>query len=130
MLSPSGERGSTAVEGPVAVVLAALFLACAVEVALSLYGRNVVLSAAHEGARAAVELGRDPRHAAAIATATVERAAGGLANDVRVDVATAELGGRAVVRVDVHAVVDAPGPVPFAFGVDARAVAAREAAPR
>lgn len=129
VLIRGGERGSAVVEGPVAVVVAVLFLACAMEVALLLYGRNVVVSAAHEAARAAIELGRDPRHAVAIATDTVRRAAGGLADEVRVDVATGELDGREVVRVDVHAVVDAPGPVPFALPVDARAVSAREVAP-
>ncbi|HEX2049330.1 MAG TPA: hypothetical protein VHJ34_01715 [Actinomycetota bacterium] len=130
LLTRGDERGSAAIEGPIAIVVAALFLACAMEVALALYGRNVVMSAAHEGARAAIELGRDPRHAIAIATSTVERAAGGLAGDVRVGVVTGELGGRPVVRVDVHAVVDPPGPVPFAFSVDARSVSAREVAPR
>lgn len=103
-------------ESTFALVLLLAFVLGTIEVAFALYGRNVVLSAAHEGARAAVELGRDPNEAAAIARDTVARSAGGVVDDLEVRVATAAAGDEIAVRV--RAVVDAWGPVPFPFRVN------------
>ena len=100
-----------------------------IEVAFALYGRNVILSSAHEGARAAAELGRDPSEAAAIARSTVERSAGGIVDEMRVEV---DVGGerlrRIAVRVD--AIVDAWGPIPFPFPVSTIARVTTEPLPR
>ena len=100
-----------------------------IEVAFALYGRNVVLASAHEGARAAVELGRDPGEAAAIAEQTVRRATGSLVEDLQVNVSTHRLAGASIVSVRVTGVVDAFGPVPFPIHVDTVARAAMESIP-
>ncbi|HYI46479.1 MAG TPA: TadE family protein [Actinomycetota bacterium] len=124
------ERGSAPVESIFAIVFI-LFLALGViEVAFALYGRNVVMSSAHEGARAAVEYGRDPQQAAAIAEDTVRRAAGALVSDLRVAVSTTSSGGTSTVRVRVQGLVDPFGPVPFTMPVDTLVSATREVLPR
>jgi Flp pilus assembly protein TadG len=124
------DRGSAPVESIFAIVFI-LFLALGViEVAFALYGRNVVMSSAHEGARAAVEYGRDPQQAAAIAEDTVRRAAGSLVDDLRVGVSTSDGGEVTTVQVRVQGVVDAFGPVPFPMPVDTTVSATREGLPR
>ena len=130
MRTPRNEHGSAPVESIFAIAFI-LFLALGViEVAFALYGRNVVMSSAHEGARAAVEYGRDPQQAAAIAEDTVRRAAGSLVDDLRVGVSTSTGGGVTTVQVRVQGVVDAFGPVPFPMPVDTLVSATREGLPR
>jgi hypothetical protein len=82
-----------------------------VELALGLYARNVVASAAHEAARAAVELDSTPMRAVAIGERSLMRAAGGLVSDV--DVAIERPDGDGMVRVLFEASVRMPGPLPF-----------------
>jgi Flp pilus assembly protein TadG len=120
-----GEEGSAAVESTFALVLLLILVLGTIEVAFALYGRNVVLNSAHEAARAAVELGRTPAEAEALATATVERAAGGLTDELRVEigVSTREV---VTIGVRVDAVIDPWGPIPFRMPVRARATATRE----
>ena len=101
------------------VLLLALGL---VQTALILYARNVVISAAHEGVRAGVELGSNASDAAAIARSTVERSAGGVTDDLTVGVTVSGADDRAVMRVEVAATLDAFGPIPV--GVPVRAAAA------
>ena len=110
-------------ESTFALILLLFLVLGTIEVAFALYGRNVVLAAAHDGARAAIELGRDPAEAAAIARSTVVRSAGGIATDLDVDVSTA---GPETVAVRVRAVVDAWGPIPFPLPVDTVARASSE----
>lgn len=89
-----------------------------IEVAFVLYARNVVASAAHEGARAAVEIDRTPAQASAVARRTVERSAGGFVRNlvVRTDTTTSLDGvGRSAVVVSAHLRV--LGPIPFSFPV-------------
>ena len=99
------------------------------EVAFALYGRNVVLSSAHEGARAAVELGRVPSDAIVVARRVVARSAGGLVDGLEVDVGIAREEDRSVAVVDVSGVITAWGPVPSPVPVSVRATASRDAAP-
>jgi Flp pilus assembly protein TadG len=98
-----------------------------IEIALALYGRNVLLSSAHEGARSAVELGRTPADAEHIAADTVRRSAGGLVENLAVGVAVREVGGRARASVRVSGVLKAFGPVPARIPVSAVAHASRDA---
>ena len=108
-------------------MLFVLFLALGlVQVAFVLYGRNVVISSAHEGARAAVELGRDPADAVGVATRTVEESAGGLVDDMSVDVSVQGSGSQAVVTVHVRANLRGFGPIPVGVPVDATASASLE----
>jgi Flp pilus assembly protein TadG len=125
----SRERGSAPVESTLAFVFILVLVLGVIEVGFSLYGRNVVLASAHEGARAAVEFGRSPEEAAAIAEQTVRRSAGSLVDDLAVRVSTSAIRGASVVSVRVVGVVDAFGPVPFRMHVDTVASATKEEPP-
>lgn len=117
------ERGSATVEATAAIVLLILLVLGTLEVAYLLYARNVVMSSAHEGARAAVEQGRDIDDARAIARDTVERAAGGLVRGLRVQVGTALSPEGRVVTVRVSGTLTplAPVPLPIPLTATARA---------
>jgi uncharacterized membrane protein YeiH len=101
-----------------------------IEVSLALYGRNVVAAAAHEGARAALELGRGPESAAAIARATVRHSSGALVRDLRVDVIPLTTGSTSYVRVRVAGWLRLAGPIPVPVPVTAIATVSQEVAPR
>ncbi len=94
-----------------------------------LYGRNVVQASAHEGARAVVELHTDPQAASTVARETIERAAGGLVQDLQVDAALRRSGTRTFVEVRVQGRLKGFGPVPVSLPVVATAVATRETLP-
>lgn len=113
----SDERGSAPLESVFAIVMLVVLTLGAIQVAFALYARNVVASAAHEGARAIVERGAVEGDARALAAYVVERSAGGLVDDLSVDVATSE---RAV-RVHVRAVTASFGPVPVTVPLRATA---------
>lgn len=106
-----------------------LFLALGtLQVALALYGRNVVASAAHEAARAGVELGATPEQATAIADDTVRRAGGRLVRDLTVEVsATQDERGR-IVQVSLTGTVDVLGPIPIPVPIEAHASARSDGA--
>ena len=119
------ERGSAPIEATFALLLLLFLVLGAIEVAFALYGRNVVLASAHEGARAAVELGRTEAEAVVLARDTVDRAAGGVVDRLSVDVSVARADVM-IVEVQVRGVVDAWGPIPFPLPVTANATATRE----
>ena len=100
-----------------------------IEVALSLYGRNVVAAAAHEGARSALEVGADPGSASAIARETVQRASGDLVHGLRVQVITQKAGIVSYVQVRVKGWLNLFGPVSLPVPVSATATVSREVAP-
>lgn len=112
VLTTRKESGSAAVESVVSIVILLFMVLAVVEIAFSLYARNVVAASAHEGARAAIERGRTTADAQAIAVETVRRAAGGLVTDLSVDVASQVLDDRSVVSVVVTGRVRPFGPVP------------------
>lgn len=120
------ERGSVPIESTFAIILVLALVLGAVEVAFALYGRNVVLASAHEAARAGVEVGRTPEEAGAIAEDSARRSAGGLMDDLDVDVAFVDTPGRDVVRVRVRGKLKPLGPVPLPISIDTVATAARE----
>ena len=109
-------------------ILLFLFLSV-VEVTFALYGRNVVAASAHEGARAAVELGRNPSDAVAVARRTVMGAAGGLVEGLRVGVTLQTVGTRSLVRVRVTGRLKSFGPVPLPLPIDTVATSTRSVAP-
>lgn len=121
------ERGSAPVEAALSVTILMLAVLGVVEIALALYGRNVALASVHEGARAAVELGRNPNEAAEIARNTVRQAAGGLVDDLYVSVQTIEVEGRSMVTVKLNGRFRVPGPVPIPVPLDISASAFRAA---
>jgi TadE-like protein len=118
------DRGAAPLEAIFAIVFLLLLALGVIEVALALYGRKVAISSAHEGARAAIELGRSPQEGAVMAERTVQRAAGHLVDDLRVSVSTERSGLDEVVLVHVSGRLAAPGPIPLPLAVDvvARAV--------
>ena len=104
-----------------------LFLALGVVLtALVLYGRNVVISSAHEGARAGIEIGRNPVDAANAARATVEESASGVVDDLVVDVSLTGSQDHPVMNVHVAARLDALGPIPVEIPVESTVTAPLE----
>jgi hypothetical protein len=125
-LSPR-EEGSAPVEATFAMVLLMVFALGVMQVALVLYGRNVLAASAHEGARAAVELGRGPSDAIEVAEKTVRIAAGGLVDHLEVSVTVSHgVRGRTATRVQVAGVLSALGPVPLPIPVSVAATAVSE----
>ncbi|MDQ3646460.1 MAG: pilus assembly protein [Actinomycetota bacterium] len=116
-LPPRAESGSAAVESIFAIVFLVSLVLGAIQVAFTLYGRNVIISSAHEGARAAIELGRSPEEAAVLARRTVERSAGSLVTGLHVDVASTQSAFERTVTVSVRAHIKAFGPIPVSIPV-------------
>lgn len=129
LLSRLGEDGSAAFEFVFAALFATLLLFGLIEVAFALYGRNVVMSSAHEAARAAVELGAAGADAETVAEETVARSTGSLVEGYSVDVATQRADDRIVVRVRVSGRLDPPGPLPVSVPVSVNATSIREVQP-
>jgi hypothetical protein len=125
LLTFEGQSGSSVIEVIFAMAVLLLLTLGVIEVALVLYGRNVIMASAHEGARAAVELGSTPRDASRIVTDTVRRAAGGLVDDLAVGVAIDDNVGRSEARVRVSGALRAFGPVPVRIPVSVVARATR-----
>lgn len=122
----ASERGSAPIETTFAIVLLVVFVLGVLEVALAVYGRNVLNAAAHEGARAAVERGRDLSEVETIARATVERATGRLVDDLAIDVGATRTESRLVVRVEVSGALNPFGPIPLPLSFAATATASKE----
>ena len=123
------QRGSAPIETVFAVGILLLLALGTVQVAFALYARNVMAASAHEGARAAIELGRSPADAIAVARRTVVRSAGGLVEGLRVGVTIQSTGTDSVVRVRIRGWLKALGPVPLPLPVDAVATSTRNTAP-
>ena len=94
-----------------------------------LYARNVVQASAHEGARAASELGAGPLEARDVARDSIEGSAGGLVDDLRVEAAVSRTGEVSLVQVRVHALIGGVGPIPLPFPIETTASARRETRP-
>ncbi|MBA3350737.1 MAG: pilus assembly protein [Actinobacteria bacterium] len=123
------ERGSAPLEAIFAIVFLLVFVLGGIEIVWALYGRNVLMSSAHEGARAAIELGRNSSDAVAIATRSIEQSAGSLVEDLHVGVSTETFDGRSLVRVEVTGVLAPWGPVPMPIPVSTAATVSRSASP-
>jgi Flp pilus assembly protein TadG len=115
LLKPAGEHGSAPLEAIFAIVFLLLLVLGTLQVALALYARNVVASAAHEGARAAVELGRDPASAERVAREIVRRSAGGLVDELVVVSGVEHTDNSDTVRVVVRGSLAPFGPVPVSI---------------
>lgn len=121
--SPANERGAVPVESTFAIVLLMLLSLGVIQVALALYARNIVMSSAHEGARAAIERGTDEATAVAIARHTVRQASGSLVDDLEVDVQAVRRARELHVTVLVEGIVTDLGPVPFPITLSSKATA-------
>lgn len=123
------ERGSAPLEAVFAIAFLLLLVLGTIEVVWALYGRNVLMTSAHEGARAAVELGRSSSDAVAIATRSIERSAGALVDDLQVTASTGNSAGRSTVHLEVRAVLVPWGPVPLPLPVRTAATVSGTATP-
>jgi hypothetical protein len=119
------ERGSALVESIFAIVFLMILSLGVAQLALTLYGRNVVIASAHEGARAATELGRNPEEAVAIALRTTRSATGSLVDDLEIDVVTEPVGDDDLITVRLRGRLAAVGPVPITIPVETQASSVR-----
>lgn len=122
-----GEAGSAVVESVFGILFLMLLVMGAIQVTFALYGRNVLLAAAHDGARAAIELGRDPASADALATDTITSSAGGMVRDLDVHTSFRRVGDQVIVRVSVRSSLEPMGPVPILIPVTATSTVSRRA---
>ena len=127
LLRSERERGSALVETIFAILFLIIFVLGVLQVSFALYARNVVASSAHEGARAAVELGRDPSSARSIARDVVARSAGGLVRGLDVETAVGRSSNGTVVRVLVRGSLTPFGPIPISIPFTTTAQASRTA---
>lgn len=121
----TAERGSALVESIFAIVFLMLLSLGAAQLALTLYGRNVVIASAHEGARAATELGRSEQEAEAIALRTTRSATGSLVDDLEIEVLTEPVGEDDLITVRLRGRLAAVGPVPITVPVEVQATSLR-----
>ena len=119
------ERGSALVESIFAIVFLMILSLGVAQVALTLYGRNVVIASAHEGARAATELGRSEREAETIALRTTRSATGSLVEGLRIEVVTEPVHDGERITVRLSGRLAAIGPVPIQVPVEAQASSLR-----
>ncbi len=110
------DKGSTVVETVFALWFLCFMSLGVVQIAFTLYARNVVVSSAHEGARAAVELGRTVSESELVARRTVLDAAGGMVEDLEVEI-TKTSAEPAFVEVSVTGRLDSFGPLPVSVPV-------------
>ena len=120
------EAGNAPVQAIFAITFFMILAMGVVQVVMLLYARNMVAASAHEGARAAVELGRNPHLADEIARATIRDSTGELIDDAVVDVTVQARGGRSLVVVDVSGRLSYPGLLPFSPSLTARSSASKE----
>lgn len=117
------ERGSALIEMVFAFLFVMMLALGIVQIAFSLYARNVVMSSAHEAARAAVERGRTGADARAVASRVLRQGAGRIFEGARVQVVRRAEGNRLVVAVSVTGTIRSLGPFPVSLPMNARATA-------
>jgi Flp pilus assembly protein TadG len=122
-VSSNNERGAAPVEMTFAIILLMLLSLGVMQVAFTLYARNVVAASAHEGARAALERGRTRGEAESIVRQVVTRATGRLIDDLTVKVASGGSPGDRSIVVQVKGVMADFGPVPIPIPLSAIATA-------
>ena len=115
------ERGSTVVESVFALVFLLTLLLGTVQVVFTLYARNVVQAAAHEGVRSAIERGGTGQGAEETARRAVQSAAGGLLTDVDIVASRSALRDGALITLAVSGRLRSLGPLPLRMPVDATA---------
>jgi len=120
------EAGSAVIESVMAVVFILLLVLGTIQVAMSLYARNVVMSAVHNGARAATEVGGSEIEATAAAREAIARSSGSLVRNLQVVATSHVFQERYVVRITATGRLHAPGPVPVGIPVTFDASATRE----
>jgi Flp pilus assembly protein TadG len=120
------ERGSAVIESIFAIVVLLVLALGAIQVALTLYARNVVQAAVHDGSRALVEIGNHGGRADAIVREVVGRSAGALVDDLRVETSIERTPDRLLVHVRAGGVLTAPGPIPIDLPITVDSSSGRE----
>jgi Flp pilus assembly protein TadG len=116
------EDGAAPLESIFAIVFLMLLALGTIQIAYALYARNVIAASAHEGARAAVEFGRDPADAESVARRVIAGSAGNLVTDLDIDLT---LSSADELRVTVSARVKAWGPIPIPIRLTSTATSTR-----
>lgn len=120
------EGGSAVVESVFAIVIL-LFLALGtIQVALTLYARNVVQAAVHDGSRAVVEIGNQDADADVIVREVIGRSAGGLVNELQIETSIERTADRLFVRVRASGSLTARGPIPVDLPITINSTSSRE----
>ena len=120
------ERGSAVVESLFGIFVLLFLVVGTIQVALTLYARNVLMAAVHDGARAAVEVNAPAAHSSWVARDVIERAAGSLVRDLVVVTETGSSSDRYIVRVIAGGHLEVPGPIPLDIPVEIEASSSRE----
>lgn len=123
---PSDQRGSAVVESLFGIFVLLFLVVGTIQVALTVYARNVVMAAVHDGARAAVEIGASGSDSTRVARDVIRGSAGSLVSDLGVVTETDSSFGRYVVRVVARGRLDVPGPIPVDIPVTVDASSSRE----
>jgi Flp pilus assembly protein TadG len=129
LIVPSRERGSAVVQSIFAIAFLMILVMGVLQIAVSVYAKNAITSAAHEGARRALELGASTDEARALVAETIKGSTGALVKDLTVATEVGTLEERTIVQVRVTGTVRPLGPVPVPMRIDARASTSREIAP-
>ena len=120
------EHGSAVVESIFAIFFL-LFLALGtIQMALTLYSRNVVQAAVHDGSRAVVEIGSHGSDADAIVRQVIGRSAGGLVDRLQVETSVERTADRLFVHVRAAGSLTAPGPIPIDLPITVDSTSSRE----
>lgn len=120
------ERGSAIVESVFGMFVLLFLVVGTIQVALTLYARNVVMAAVHDGARAAIEIGASDHDAQAIAQQVIKQSAGSLVSDLEVGAVAGSDSERYWVRVMADGRLDVPGPIPVDIPITVETATARE----
>lgn len=120
------ESGSAIVESLFGTFILLVLVLGTIQVALTLYARNVLMAAVHDGARAAVEIGTSETEASALVRRVIADSAGSLVDDLDVAVVTDVSNARYEVRVVARGYLDVTGPVPVDVPVTVQARSVRE----
>lgn len=126
LLTRASQRGSAVVESVFGIFFILLLSLGAVQVALTLYARNVVMGAVHDGARAVVEIGGSGHSAHSVARRIIQQSAGGLVRDLTIHVDRRVIAERYAVSVQAAGTLVAPGPFPVEIPMKVRASSMRE----
>ena len=126
MWAARSEDGSAVVESVFGMLFLMILVIGVVQVALTLYARNVVMAAAHDGARAAVEIGGSSHDATVVARRVIEDSTGSLVDDLEVSASSIASRDRRIVHVRVIGSVSPPGPIPVDVPLSIEATSSRE----
>jgi Flp pilus assembly protein TadG len=120
------ERGSAVVESIFGIAMLLFLAVGTIQVALTLYARNVVQAAVHDGSRAVVEVGGAHGDAETVARSVIEQSAGSLLDDLDIETSVDSGSDRVIVHVRATGRLVAPGPIPIELPITVGSTSSRE----